>query len=205
MATTVGFARVATSQTSSSVFLRSTITTSTDLGGGSSLTLGQPSAMATGDVLIAQLAVRGGSDTTLTAPSGWSLIRQDNYDDSIAQAIYAKAISNPSTEPIQYTWYFDSGNDAAAGIADYGGVDAVVASGGQGSDSSNYIVAPSVPIPNGSPAARVIGFFGIASGEPVVAPAKMTQHWSFRANGWGIGVGMGDLSMAPGQPAAVIR
>ena len=199
-ATIVGFASVAASQTSSGIVLRSITAASTDLGGGSSLTLGQPSGMAAGDVLIAQLAVRGGTDLTLTAPPEWMLIRRDDYNGSIAQAVYSKAIFNPSTEPTQYTWYFDSGNDAEAGIADYAGVGSIVANSGQGVASSNYVVAPSVQIPDGSAAVTVSGFFAIASSGPVVPPAKMSQHWSFRATGWGIGVGMGDLTMAPGQP-----
>jgi hypothetical protein len=198
--TIVGFASVAASQTSSGIVLRSIIATSTDPGGGSSLTLGQPSGMAAGDVLIAQLAVRGGTDLTLTAPPEWILIRRDNYNGSIAQAVYSKAIFNPSTEPTQYTWYFDRGNDAGAGIADYAGVGSIVANSGRGAASSNYVVTPSVQIPNGSAAVTVSGFFAIASGEPVVPPAKMSQHWSFRATGRGIGLSMGDLTMAPGQP-----
>jgi hypothetical protein len=62
------------------------------------------------------------------------------------------------------------------------------------------VVAQSVSIPSGGTNVTVIGFFGIASGEPVVPPAKMTERWSFRAIGYGIGIGMGDLTMAPGQP-----
>jgi hypothetical protein len=196
----VGLARVAKSQEPTRIFLRSTATTSTNLGGGSSLTLDQPPGIAAGDVLIAQLAVRGGTDLTLTAPSGWTLIRRDNYEGSIAQAIYAKAVTNPSREPTEYTWYFDSGNDGAAAIADYVAVSSVIADSGQGAASSKYVVAPSLQIPDGSATVTILGFFGIASGEPVVPPANMTQHWSFRATGWGIGVGMGDLTMAPGQP-----
>jgi hypothetical protein len=195
----VGAGRPAISLASSAIFVRSTVTTSTELGGGNSVTLGHPPGMAAGDLLIAQLAVRGGSDITLTSPYGWTLIRRDNYDGSIAQAIYRRIISNPAAEPLQYTWYFDSGNDAAAGIADYAAVSSFAANSGQSNPSSNYVLAPSVQIPGESAAVTVIGFFGVASGEPVVPPAQMSQRWSFRASGWGIGVGMGDLSMAPGQ------
>src|SRR5215469_13763569 len=81
----VGFVRIGISQAPSGIFLRSTATASTNLGGGNSLTLGQPTSMAAGDILIAQLAVRGGTDLTLTAPSGWTLIQRENYDGSIAQ------------------------------------------------------------------------------------------------------------------------
>jgi hypothetical protein len=194
----VGFAQATTQSRPSGIFVRSTVTASTSMGGGSSLTLKRPAGMVAGDFLVAQLAVRGGTGTKLTSPSGWSLIRQDTYGGSITQAIYGKTIINPSAEPAQYTWYFNSRNGAAARIADYAGIDAVVTSSGRASASSNYVVAPSVQIPNGSAAVTVIGFFGITSGEPVLPPAKMTQHWSF--TGWGIGVGMGDLTMAPGQP-----
>jgi hypothetical protein len=188
----------AISQVSSSIFLRSTEQTSSSLGGNSSLTLARPGAVASGDLLIAQLAVRGGRPTT--PPPGWTLIRRDSYGESITQAIYVKAVENPSTEPAQYSWYFDSGTDATVGMADYAGVNSVVANSGAGAASSNFVIAPSVSIPSGGTNDTVIGFFSVAGGEPVVPPAKMTQRWSSRAIGYGIGIGMGDLAMAPGQP-----
>ena len=194
-------ARIGTSQATSGIFVRSAATTSTSQGGGSSLTLGQPAGMTAGDYLVAQIEVRGGTGINLTAPSGWTLIRRDNYGSSIAQAIYSKAISNPSREPAQYTWYFNSGNDAAAGIADYAGTAGIIANGGHTTANSKYVVAPSVQIPSESAAVDVIGLFSIANGEPIVPPAKMTEHWSFRASGWGIGAGMGDLSITSGQPS----
>ena len=199
MALNAGLVQAAIGPTSR-IFVRSIVTSSTSIGGGSSLTLAHPRGMVAGDVLLAQLDLRGGTGVTITAPLGWKLIRRDNYGGSIAQAIYTKPISNPSTEPIQYTWSFNSGNDAAAGIADYAGVAAVIANSGRGNASSNYVVAPSVQIPTESAAVVLVGFFGIAAGAPVALPAKMTRHWSFRATGWGIGIGMGDLSMAPGGP-----
>ena len=199
MALNAGFVQAAIGP-ASGIFVRSIVTSSTSIGGGSSLTLAHPRGMVPGDVLLAQLDLRGGTGVTITAPLGWKLIRRDDYGGSIAQAIYTKSISDPSTEPTQYTWYFNSGNDAAVGIADYAGVAAVIANSGRGNASSNYVVAPSVQIPTESAAVVLVGFFGIAAGTPVAPPAQMTQHWSFHATGWGIGVDMGDLSMAPGRP-----
>jgi hypothetical protein len=130
------------------------------------------------------------------------MIRLDNYNGSITQAIYVKAIKTLGTEPAQYSWYFDSGSDAALGMADYAGANSVVANTGEGSALSTFMVAPSVAIPSGGTNVTVIGFFGVAWGEPVVPPAGMTQRWSSRAIGYGIGIGMGDLTMTPGQSTA---
>jgi hypothetical protein len=82
----VGVAQVATSHTSGIVLL-SSVLTSADPSGDSSLTLGQPSEMSCGrcSFRATRRSWRHRPDS-LTAPSGWILIRRDNQDRWIARA-----------------------------------------------------------------------------------------------------------------------
>ncbi len=192
-------AEPSTSQTG--ITLRTVVTTSTANGGGSQLTLGRPSTVEAGDLLVAQIAIRGGTNLPIHAPRGWILVRRDNYASTIAQAIYIHVSNAPTSEPSNYTWSFTSGNDAAAGIADYAGVNTaapVAAQGGEANSSSRSIVAPSISIAANGGTYQLLGFFSIAAGEPINLPSNMAEHWSFSATGYGIGVGMGDAATTGG-------
>src|SRR5439155_12594446 len=60
---------------------------------GSTFVVGRPVTTAAGDILIASLDVRLDS-VSITAPTGWRLIRQDSNPpgyDSLTQATYYKA------------------------------------------------------------------------------------------------------------------
>ncbi|HEX6803856.1 MAG TPA: hypothetical protein VF133_09275, partial [Terriglobales bacterium] len=52
------------------IALRSIATSSTQMGGGSQLTIAVPSGAAVNDVMVAQMTVRGGSTTALGGPAG---------------------------------------------------------------------------------------------------------------------------------------
>src|SRR5712692_8619745 len=78
--------------TSAAVAIPATISFRSDGTGSTSsasdhVTVSMPTGILAGDLLIAQIAVRGGSTTTITPPAGWSLILRTNSGGSIAQAI----------------------------------------------------------------------------------------------------------------------
>jgi hypothetical protein len=56
--------------------------------GATTLVIFAPTGIVTNDILIAAIDVRGGSNTTITAPAGWTLIRRDNSTTNLAQAAY---------------------------------------------------------------------------------------------------------------------
>jgi hypothetical protein len=160
------------------------------------VTINVPTAVQPADVMIAQVAVRGGSSTVITPPPGWTLVRRDNSAKTVAQAIYGRVVPATPAEPSSYVWSFSTGNDAAGSIAAYSGVSnvlAVDASDGQGNASSISITAPSVTVPGGKTADLLLGLFAIANSSSVTTPAGMAQRWSFRAAGGGIGVAAADL------------
>jgi urease accessory protein UreH len=59
--------------------------------GATALTITKPSGIASGDALIAAIAVKPNT-ATITPPSGWSLIRRTDQASATAnsQAIYSK-------------------------------------------------------------------------------------------------------------------
>jgi hypothetical protein len=147
-------------------------------------------------LLIAEIAVRGGSKLVITAPSAWTLVRRDNSSTSVAQAIYQHVVPNAPAEPSSYTWTFNNANDAAGGILAYVGASTAVPvdlSNGQGNASSTSITAPSVTVPIGHQTDLLVGLFSIANSSTVTVPSGMVQRWSFHATGGGIGVAASDL------------
>src|SRR5574338_1038351 len=67
-----------------------------------SLTVSKPTGTTTNDVLVAAVTVRGAP--TITAPSGWTLIRSDASGTALSQALYRKVAGG--SEPSSYAWTF---------------------------------------------------------------------------------------------------
>jgi len=188
------------------IVLRSVSTGSTSSSSSRDrVTIPAPDGISSGQVLIAQIAVRGGSAVTLNAPSGWSLVRRDNSGGTVAQAAYVHVVSTSSSEPGSYTWTFNAGNDAAGGIAAYVGVNgaqAIDVSGGQNNGVSSIIAAPSIDLPHAGD--RVVALFAIAGTSPIVDPPSLNQRWNFRASSYGISIVMSDLIYSSAGPAPAV-
>jgi hypothetical protein len=162
------------------------------------LAISVPTGVQTNDLLIAAIAVRGGSGLVITPPAGWTLIRRDNSTSSVAQAIYRHLVPPAPAEPSSYSWGFSNANDAAGGILAYVGASTVApvdASNGQGNASSTTITAPSATIPANHGADLLIGLFSIANSSATTVPPGMVQRWSFHAIGGGIGAAASDQQL----------
>jgi hypothetical protein len=189
------------------VFLRSTATGSTATP-AASVSINVPAGVQPGDLMLAQIAVRGGSSQVINPPSGWNLVRSDYSGTSIVQAIFSHVVPASPAEPASYTWSFKAGNNATAGIADFlgaNGVPAVDVTSGQGNASSTSITAPSLTISSASPSDHLVCFFATAGGITMTTPAGTTQAWSFPAVSYGIGAAMSDIvTVSPGSTAAEV-
>ena len=176
------------------------IATGSTSGGSSQVTIPVPAGVVANDVMIAQVTVRGGSGTTLTAPAGWSLIRRDSDTTlQISEGIYLRVVSG--SEPASYTWNFTAGNDAAGGIAAYSGVNTATpidVTGGQGNAASTSVTAPSITIPAGHNSDRLLALFAIPDSSAMSLPGSIAGRWNFHAVGWGISAAMGDASVPSG-------
>jgi hypothetical protein len=160
-------ARLSTPPTPPSVYvgLRGAATGST-ASASTQLSVAAPAGLAANDMMLAQIAVAGGTNTAITPPPGWTLVRRDNQATSLAQAIYNHPVSDPSAEPSSYVWNFSrSANAAGAIIAYYGlsGIAPVDASNGQGNASSTNVTAPSLVVPSGHTGDLLVAFFSTAN------------------------------------------
>ncbi|MDP9479927.1 MAG: hypothetical protein M3R38_30405, partial [Actinomycetota bacterium] len=132
------------------ISFRSAATGNTGNSTASSITINRPSGVVAGDFLLAVLTVFGGTDTTISPPSGWTLIRRTNESTNTATASYYKFAG--ASEPTSYGWGFSHPTattlGAAGGISAYTAVDKttpVDASAGQAvATSSTSLVSPSV-------------------------------------------------------------
>ncbi|MEZ5100164.1 MAG: Ig-like domain-containing protein [Thermoleophilia bacterium] len=137
--------------------------------GSTSLDLDAPAGTQVGDLLLAQVAVRGGSGTGITAPSGWTLVRRDDSTTTVSSALYSHQVASGETNGT-FTWDFDATVKAAGGIIAWEGVDAVSPireSSGQSGTSSSTVTAPGVTATAGDVLA---GFFTTATGTSFAAP-----------------------------------
>ena len=164
------------------------------------MTISVPAGVLANDVMVAQMAVRGGSSTALSAPAGWTQIRRDSdTTGQVTEGLYYHVVTG--AEPAGYTWTFTSGNDAAGGIADYTGVNTaspIDASGGQSNASSTSVTAPSINIPAGNNSDRLLALFAIPNSTAMTLPGAITGRWNFHAAGFGISAAMGDTTTPSG-------
>ncbi|HET6947794.1 MAG TPA: hypothetical protein VFJ45_08285 [bacterium] len=94
-------------------------------GGGTTLQINRPAGIVLNDVMIAAIAVRGGSGTGITAPAGWTLVpggvNPIDNGTTLRLAVYYKVAT--AAEPANYTWTFTSSQKASGGIQAYWNVD----------------------------------------------------------------------------------
>jgi len=139
----------------------------------SSLTIPAPAGAQPGDVEVMAIAARGAP--TLTAPAGWTLVRQDANGTTMRQTIYTHVVG--TGEPASYTWTWSTAQAAAGGILAYGGVSTVTpvnVSGGQANVSATSVTAPSVTTTKAG--AQLVGFFGTGAATTFTAPGGMTEQ-----------------------------
>lgn len=86
----------------------------------STLTLSKPPNTVAGDAMVAQVVVRGGSATSVTAPNGWLLVSAHDNGTAVKSLVYERTATGPAASV--YVWSFNSPVDAAGGVVSYSGV-----------------------------------------------------------------------------------
>jgi hypothetical protein len=131
-------------------------------GSASSIAISKPTGVASGDLLLATVAIRGGTGNgTITMPSGWALVDRTDSVTAITLAVYS-LVAGPS-EPGSYSWSWSSGNQKSAGaIQAFRGFDTVTpidahAGQSESTPSATTHIAPSVTATFGNEM-RVLAF-----------------------------------------------
>ena len=152
----------------------------------SAITMDRPPGTLAGDVLIAVVDARLPGSASITAPSGWYLLRRKGIEGgtstALSQALYYRVAG--LLEPSSYTWYFQRKTGAAGAVLAYGGVDVaapIADHAGQVQSNSTSIVAPSVTTTE--PEAGLLAFFGTGEANRITPPSGMTERHDISAVG----------------------
>ena len=138
------------------------------------LVLPKPAGVVSGDVLLAAVASRG--KASISAPSGWSLVRMETSGSVLRQAIYVHVAG--ASEPTSYTFNFQSPQSAVGGILAYAGVDPsspIDVTAGLVNASSTSIPAPSVTTTGDN--RMLVSFSAIASLTTITPPSGMAERY----------------------------
>ncbi|MGE0875482.1 MAG: DUF6701 domain-containing protein [Burkholderiales bacterium] len=165
------------------------------------LCLGAP---AHADILmVAHIAFRGATSTTITAPAGWALLRRDNIGtdaDAMNTAIYYRLATPADNTAASYTWTLSSASRLVSGIVAYDGVDPanpIAASAAQLAAASALVTAPSVTSAAGDWVYRA---FTLAVGASVTATSggALSERYAARTGAGpnGVGAWVGDHTQA---------
>ena len=144
-----------------------------------SVTVNRPPGTQAGHVMVAAVAVNG-DVATITAPAGWTLIRNDVVGTAVRQAIYFRVAT--SSEPGSYTWTLSAWRRAAAGITTYSGVSTSSPVDAHGAlttgRASTAVTAPSLLVASSN--ARLLHLAAVKVDGTITPPTGMTER--FEAN-----------------------
>lgn len=166
-----------------------------------------PAGIVAGDVLLAQIAATGGSNITVTAPAGWTLISRLNSGTALLQGIYYKVASAADSGAI-FTWTLSASQKSTGGIVAYRGVnniEPIDAAGGQVNAASTSVTAPSVTTTSSN--AMLVGFFGLGTAQAAFnVPGTMVERYDVSSNALpGTGSAAADaIQAAPGASGAQV-
>ncbi len=137
------------------------------------LVVPRPATVTTGDLLLASIAIRGTS--TITAPAGWTLIRNDVNGNNLRHATWWRFAA--AGDPASWTWTFSAGRLAAGAIHAYGGVAAtnpIDTSSGIANASSTSLTATGVTTTTADD--RLVAFYSMTTSATITPPAGMTER-----------------------------
>lgn len=146
-----------------------------------SVILARPGGTVAGDVLVVGISVSGGSATTITSPSGWTLIRRTDNSTTSSLASYYRVAT--ASEPASYTWTVGGSARSVGILGSYSGVDTTkvidptASSGSMGTGSTGSSTsATATGITTTVPYDQVIGLFETAATTSFSVPSGMTER-----------------------------
>ncbi len=152
-------------------------TTTGTTGGATSLTISKPTGTNSTNLLVATIAVAGGSAENVTAPGGWTLIRRTDNSTVLSVLSYYKVAGG--SEAGSYAWTISPSAKATGAIVRYSGVNTSspidLSSGNNSGGSSNSSVVANSVTTTGS-AEVILGVFGTAARTTFTPASGMTER-----------------------------
>jgi hypothetical protein len=142
-------------------------------GGEKTLAITKPTGVASGHVMVATITATGTG--ALTAPSGWTAIKDTTLSSTIRQVTYYRVAGG--SEPASYSWELGSKRQASGGIGDYSGVNntAPIDASSATTGASGNATIPSVTTSAANDV--VIGAVGVATATSVTPDASTTERY----------------------------
>jgi RHS repeat-associated protein len=156
-------------------------TSATNGTGATSLILPRPTGTVAGDMELAQVSTGSGT-STITAPSGWSLVASHAVS-SMTTAVYSHVAG--ASEPSSYTFGLSASAQAAGGISSYTGVDTTTpvdkASASWSSSASTNVALGSVTTTSDND--MLVAFVGAKAATTATPPTGLAERWDLASTG----------------------
>ncbi len=160
------------------------------------ITIAKPDSVVEGDLLLAGIAVDGGSPAAITPPSGWSLIARTDNDTNVGIASYQKMAN--ASEPTSYTWTITPQSRAVGGITRYSGVDSINPVDVSGGNSGRGTTATTSSITTTVANAKVVALFaidyGIHTNGYFTPPTGMAERYDTAKTPFGPSIASDDVT-----------
>ncbi len=153
------------------------------------ITVARPAGTIENDVMVAAIGVSANAPT-ITAPPGWTLVRQTNNSaiNANSLAVYIKVAT--TYEPVSYTWTFSASGGSSGGIQTFYNVDItnpIDAENGQTTPSGTSHATPSITttVANTMLVTAYTFSSSRAWNNPPLVPAlpAVTERFDVRSNG----------------------
>lgn len=161
-----------------------TFRAATTASGTDSLTLPVPTGTVAGDLLLAQVA-HGYTAAARTAPSGWTLVREDSSSTVLTSALYVRTAG--AGEPgATFSFPAGSGVSMAGGVAAYTGVSTTTPVDASAA-AAGYGTTPYTPAVTTTVAHTMVVRFIANSTTSFPEPAGTAQRWRVATSGTNVG------------------
>lgn len=170
------------------VTFQSTSTAENGTGTGT-LAINTPPTATRGDVLVAVITVKGGTGTTITPPTNWTLRTTNDSTTNIKSATYTAYYYPGQANAVglgAQTFTFSVAGKAAGVISSYSGVDrvdVVDVSGSQSNASLTTMTAPSVTTTQ--PNTMLVAAYGSGTNTTFTAGSSMNLRAQATSSGGG--------------------
>ena len=161
-------------------------TSATTVANATQLNVTRPPNAFEGDVLVAQVVVRDGTDVAFTSvPAGWVLIRRQDSTNRIATATYRKILT--ATEPAGYTWQWNVSDRATIGVQAFSAVDHTSPVSAQVGSSGSSATASAGPIAIADNNSFLLAMYGTRDTLTFTDNNGMNPMWSLAGGGGNVG------------------
>ncbi len=172
------------------------------------LTLAKPTGVSTGTLMLASIAINGGSSATTTAPAGWTQVIRTDNDTNVSLITYKKIATGQ--EPSSYLWQVDNQTTMQGGITPYNNVDTNNPIDAATSSIGNGTVATSPSVTSVVASSTIVSVFAVTAGKAGTAgnyffpPTGMTRKYDTSNAPFGPSIASFNATQAVAGPSGTV-